>query len=352
LSSNESKLCKISQANRTTDRMKKTLVIVFILLAGVLAIAAYAGHQYKQFLLKPLSISEQGMVLNVDRGMSGKAIITRLSELGMSEDLWQWRLLMRLEPVIFKTGEYQLQQGLKPRELLRQLEQGEVIRYRFTIVEGWSYRQLLDALKDDPVLGEKLQDGNRDASWQAVETAWDHPEGAFLPETYVFTRDDSARDVLERASKAMLFALGEAWEARIDHHPLKSEYELLILASNIEKETALDGERDQIAGVFVRRLNKRMRLQTDPTVIYGLGEAYDGDIRRKDLQTDTPYNTYTRHGLPPTPIAMPGRASLFAAAQPADGDSLYFVADGQGGHTFSATLEQHQRAVNKLLGRK
>jgi UPF0755 protein len=146
-------------------------------------------------------------------------------------------------------------------------------------------------------------------------------------------------------------ALADAWKSRDLGLPLETPYDLLILASIIEKETSLDEERAQIAGVFVRRLNKRMRLQTDPTVIYGMGDSFDGDIRRRDLKTDTPYNTYTRHGLPPTPIAMPGRASLMAAARPAAGDTLYFVANGKGGHTFSVTLEEHQAAVNKLTGK-
>jgi UPF0755 protein len=146
--------------------------------------------------------------------------------------------------------------------------------------------------------------------------------------------------------------LEQAWQDREEDLPLDSPYELLILASIVEKETGLDSERAEVAGVFVRRLRKGMRLQTDPTVIYGLGDRFDGDIRRRDLEADTPYNTYTRGGLPPTPIAMPGRASLRAAARPADGESLYFVADGKGGHTFSVTLEEHQAAVNKLLRRE
>ena len=178
-----------------------------------------------------------------------------------------------------------------------------------------------------------------------------HPEGWFLPETYQFTRGDSDRDILVRAHASMQQALAEAWNQRDDDLPLESPYELLILASIIEKETSLDEERAQVAGVFTRRLKKRMRLQTDPTVIYGMGESFDGDIRRRDLKADTPYNTYTRHGLPPTPIAMPGKASLLAAARPAAGEVLFFVADGKGGHTFSATLEEHQAAVNKLIGK-
>ena len=170
-----------------------------------------------------------------------------------------------------------------------------------------------------------------------------------MPETYQFTRGDSDFDILERAHQAMEKELGSAWEARTYGLPLNSPYQLLILASIIEKETGKAEERGQIAGVFIRRLQQGMRLQTDPTVIYGMGDSFDGNIRRRDLQTDTPYNTYARSGLPPTPIAMPGRASLLAAAQPVPGDTFYFVADGMGGHTFSATLQEHKKAVNRLI---
>jgi UPF0755 protein len=232
------------------------------------------------------------------------------------------------------------------------LSSGEVIQYRLTLVEGWTFAQLLEALEQDETLEHTLAQDNGHA-WPNVmdSLAIDHPEGWFLPETYQFTRGDSDSGILARSHEAMKIALDEAWNARDDDLPLDSPYELLILASIIEKETSLEAERSQIAGVFMRRLKKGMRLQTDPTVIYGMGDSYDGNIRRKDLQADTPYNTYTRSGLPPTPIAMPGRAALMAAGKPEAGDALYFVADGNGGHTFSATLEEHQAAVKKLIGR-
>jgi len=323
-----------------------------LILALVLAAAGYYGwRQYRDFLDRPMATPAGGAVFNVDPGMSGKAVIARLDELGLVRNGWQWRLLMRLHPVVFKTGEYRLKPGLKPRDLLQKLQTGDVIRYRFTIVEGWSYRQLLNALLADPVLGPSLKNDMERGRWQEMEKKWGQPEGIFLPETYVFTRSESAADVLDRAANAMQAALAEAWEMRTDGHPAQTPYDLLILASIIEKETGIADERAQISGVFVRRLQKGMRLQTDPTVIYGLGESFDGDVRRGDLQADTPYNTYTRHGLPPTPIAMPGRASLLAAAQPAAGTALYFVANGKGGHTFSDSLEQHQRAVDRLIGK-
>ena len=334
----------------TAVRVRKITFLSVILLLGVCS--WFAWNSYQKFLLQSLSVNEKGSVLNVDPGMSGRAVIARLAEQGISENTWQWRILLRLEPTVFKAGEYLLQPGIRPRDLLRKLAHGDVIRYRFTIVEGWTYQQLLAALSADPVLGPGLTARMSQADWHDPVTAWDKPEGAFLPETYSFTRSETALDVLDQAAAAMQSAVAEAWAARMEGHPAKTPYELLILASIIEKETALDDERDRISGVFVRRLEKGMRLQTDPTVIYGLGENFDGDIRRRDLQADTPYNTYTRAGLPPTPISLPGRASLQAAAKPAAGTALYFVADGKGGHTFSDTLEQHQAAVNRLINKK
>jgi len=257
---------------------------------------------------------------------------------------------MRLEPHVYQVGEYRLEGGMLPGDVLRSLSSGEVVQHRITLVEGWTFRQFAATLTANEVLEHEL-DLDAASQWKLVAEALgiDHPEGWFLPETYQFTRGDSDRDILARAHQSMKAELEKAWASRDLNVPVTSPYQLLILASIIEKETALDAERGRIAGVFTRRLKEKMRLQTDPTVIYGMGESYDGNIRRKDLQADTPYNTYTRHGLPPTPIAMPGRASLMAASHPEESEALYFVANGNGGHTFSATLEEHQAAVRKLL---
>jgi UPF0755 protein len=271
----------------------------------------------------------------------------------MTRPGWEWKLLMRLEPHVYRSGEYQLEAGMGPREVLAELASGRVIQHRLTLVEGWTFRQLARLLDSNETLQHRFTVSDP-AQWPDLLSVLDieHPEGWFFPETYQFTRGDSDLDILTRAHRAMRAELEQAWSTRAEGLPLDSPYDLLILASIIEKETALDSERGQIAGVFTRRLQKGMRLQTDPTVIYGLGEAFDGDIRRRDLQADTPYNSYTRNGLPPTPIAMPGRASLRAAAQPEAGETLYFVADGKGGHTFSTTLQEHQAAVNRLLGKQ
>ncbi|MGD8346867.1 MAG: endolytic transglycosylase MltG [Lysobacterales bacterium] len=332
--------------------MKKLLLMILGLLLIAAVAAGLAWRSYDRFVSSPLDVPAQGTVFLVEPGSHGMAIVDSLAELGLTRSSWQWRLLMRLEPAVLKAGEYQVNPGATPRSLLRLLASGRVVRYRFTIVEGWTFGELAEQLRADPVLLRELDLENAygwDPGTQFEGMA--HAEGWFLPETYHFVRGDSDLDLLQRAHTAMRTALDEAWSGRDTGLPLKSPYELLILASIIEKETAREDERRRIAGVFVRRLDKGMRLQTDPTVIYGIGDAFDGDIRRRDLRTDTPYNTYTRHGLPPTPIAMPGRASLQAAAHPEEGEELYFVADGSGGHTFSRTLAEHQAAVDRLLGK-
>jgi len=333
--------------------MKKALLFLLLSLLLLAGVAWQGLQRYNAFLETPLQVPDSGQVFQLEPGATGVHIVEQLGQQGLTQPGWEWRLLMRLEPMVYRAGEYQLEPGTLPRDLLVKLSGGEVVQYRITLVEGWTFRQFAELLASNNILKHEL-DLESPSQWPLLAEEFDigNPEGWFLPETYQFTRGDSDRDILVRAHAAMNQALEAAWESRKDDLPIDSPYELLILASIIEKETALDSERGQVAGVFARRLKKRMRLQTDPTVIYGLGEAYDGDIRRRDLKTDTPYNTYTRHGLPPTPIAMPGKASLMAAARPEPGDSLYFVANGQGGHTFSATLKAHQEAVKKLIERQ
>jgi len=262
---------------------------------------------------------------------------------------WRWRLLSRLQAVSIKTGEYTLSPGMLPPQLLELLVSGKVTSYRFTIVEGWSVKRLLMELGQDPVLRHTLESVEELENLSGMPIT--DPEGWFLPETYVFVRGDSDLQILQRAHKDMQESLAKTWAGRDGGLPYEIPAELLIMASIVEKETSLGSERADIAGVFVRRLLKHWRLETDPTVIYGMGDAYQGNIRRKDLKKDTPYNTYTRHGLPPTPIALPGLAALQAAAHPTTGDAMFFVANGQGGHTFSSTLEDHNKAVKQLIKR-
>jgi len=252
-----------------------------------------------------------------------------------------------------KAGEYVLQPGLSAAEALAKFVAGDVRLYSFTIVEGWTTAEAVRALQEHPAILATFGPYQPAALLEAVEAEEDHPEGLLFPETYHFPRGSEDVTILRRAYALMQEQLLAAWQSRRDDIPLGSPYEALILASIIEKETARDDERRRIAGVFTRRLERGMRLQTDPTVIYGLGEDWDGNIRRRDLRTDTPYNTYTRAGLPPTPIALPGRASLDAAVDPAPGEALFFVATGEpdGSHYFSVTREEHEAAVERYLER-
>ncbi len=327
--------------------MKRLRLVVLLLLLIATALAAGIWQQYHQFSVTPLQTGPQGMVLTVQAGDSLSAVLTRLEKQGVTRLDWRWRLLNRLHGVTIKTGEYQLPPGTTPAGLLDLLASGKVISYRFTIIEGWTVSQLLEALAGDPVLQHTLTDIPELEAVTGLPNA--NPEGWFLPETYSFVRGDSDLQLLKRAHDAMQNSLADAWATRDIGLPYETPYELLTMASIIEKETSLEAERTDIAGVFVRRLAENWRLEADPTVIYGMGESYKGDIRRRDLKQDTPYNTYTRRGLPPTPIALPGQASLWAAAHPAAGEAMFFVANGQGGHTFSSTLEAHNKAVQQLI---
>lgn len=327
--------------------MKRFVPVALIVLLLTSAVLAGFWYQYHQFLRAPLHIVDSGLVIMVEPGTNIRSVVAKLEQQGVTRLDWRWRLLSRVEQVIIKAGEYRLNPGLLPSEFLELLASGKVVSYRFTIVEGWSVKQLLNALGMDSVLQHRV-DTPSELDGQAGFPPG-NPEGWFLPETYVFVRGDTDLQILRRAYTAMLDSLETVWAGRDTGLPYETPYELMIMASIIEKETSMESERADIAGVFVRRLLKHWRLETDPTVIYGMGEAYQGNIRRKDLRMDTPYNTYTRHGLPPTPIALPGLSSLQAAAHPAVGDAMFFVANGQGGHTFSITLEAHNKAVKKLI---
>ncbi len=326
----------------------------FVLLALIVAGSAWLWQRYTGFSDQPIAGLQPGGSVVVASGDSFPGVLRKLRAAGVVQgDDLEWRALARHLDVAgsLKVGEYALDPGTSPRKLLLDMRAGKVISYRITLVEGWNIRQLRAALKAaKPLLHETdlLDDA---ALMKLLGHPGQHPEGRFLPETYVYSRGDRDVDVLGRAHAAMEKALATVWESRAKDIPLKSAEEALILASIIEKETGLASERPQIAGVFARRLELGMKLQTDPTVIYGIGSAYDGNIRRRDLLTDTPYNTYTRTGLTPTPIAMPGIDALQAAVNPAAGDALFFVAvgDGSGSHVFSATLAEHNAAVGRYL---
>ena len=331
----------------TSSRRLLKALFVLSLLAAV-ALGGWFWVRYQGFADAPIALAGTERILVVESGDGFRDILRKLRGLGVVEghDL-EWKALAHEMQVVtrLQVGEYTIRHGITPRELLAKLESAQVIQQRFTNGEGWNRGELRAALAKDPTLGQTLADTPDDGLMAALGRDDAHPEGRFLPETYHYTRGMSDRDLLARAALAMDKALADAWAMRSPDSPLKSPDELLVLASIVEKETGKASERAEIAGVFTRRLVKGMLLQTDPTVIYGMGSAYDGNIRRKDLETDTPYNTYTRAGLPPTPIALPGRAALVAAARPADGDTLYFVSRGDGSHVFSATLAEHNRAV-------
>lgn len=332
-------------------RVLMVLVLLAVLGAGA---AAWLWQRQLAFAAAPITPSAESVV--IASGDSLAQVLGKLRAAGVDEghDL-QWQLLARQLDAAgkLKVGEYALEPTLTPRELLLRMRQGRVLQYRVTLVEGWNIRQLRAAINRAQPLLHKTTEMNDAELMQALGFGGQHPEGRFLPETYIYQRGDTDLDVLKRAHAAMEKALAAAWQSRAADLPLNSPYELLTLASIIEKETGLAAERPQIAGVFARRLKIGMRLQTDPTIIYGIGSSYDGNIRKIHLTTDTPYNTYTRAGLTPTPIAMPGLAALQAAAQPAAGDSLYFVAvgDGSGAHVFSASYAEHNVAVAQYLQR-
>ncbi|MFA7669275.1 MAG: endolytic transglycosylase MltG, partial [Burkholderiaceae bacterium] len=252
-----------------------------------------------------------------------------------------------------KAGAYEARRGDTPQQLLERMARGEMVQARLTLVEGWTFRRILQALRESPDVKQTLSGLSDEEIMQNLGAEYEGLEGLFMPDTYVFVPGTTDFDILQQAYQAQLAWLEQAWEGRDPSVPLSSPYEALILASIIEKETGLGADRGRVAGVFVNRLRTGMLLQTDPTVIYGMGENYQGRIRKRDLQTDTPWNTYTRGGLPPTPIASPGKAALHAALHPEEHRYFYFVARGDGSSQFSRTLVEHNRAVAKyILGRR
>jgi len=325
-------------------------IIGLLFLLGAIGAAAFAWFDYHRFSDTPLTSTQADATFDVARGATYRDIVQQLRNAGVTrEPLLYWRVLGRELAVEGKlhAGEYALTPGITPCELLRKMAAGEVLQHHFTIVDGWTFKQLRLALAGNDGLAQTLPGLSDEAIAQKFGIEGNNPEGWFLPETYAWIKGESDSDVLGRAHAAMEKQLDHLWSGRAPDVRLETPYQALILASIVERETGRPDERPLIAGVFMRRLKFNMRLQTDPTVIYGMGENYQGNIRRDDLDTDTPYNTYTRDGLPPTPIALPGAAALEATLHPAPGDALYFVARGDGSHEFSATLDEHNRAVQK-----
>jgi UPF0755 protein len=330
---------------------------IFVLSALLLGAAAYwTFDRYAGFADTPVASAKPDASIVVARGDSFAVVLGKLHAAGVSpaRDL-EWRLLARQLGTAghLQVGEYAFAPGTTPRDLLLRMRDGKVIGHRFTLVEGWNIRQLRAALAKAMPLEQETAALDDAALMARLGFAGQHPEGRFLPETYLYTRGDSDLDILARAHRAMQQALDDGWKTRAPDLPLKSKDEALILASIVEKETGVAEDRARIAGVFVRRIGKGMRLETDPTVVYGLGARYDGNIRKQDLQADNPYNTYRIAGLPPTPISMPGKAALQAVLHPAPGDAVYFVSsgDGSGRSLFAATYAEHQANVRAYLAR-
>ncbi len=325
------------------------MLLLFLLLVAGITLAIY-----QRFQDTPLKLPVSETMYEIPPGTSLHQLAYKLHERGIIEYPRLFILLGRELDVDrrLQAGEYRLATGMTPRTLLQLLAGGKVIQHAITLVEGQTFHEMLLRIQAHPLIEVTLQGLDNTGIMSRLGHPGIQPEGRFLPDTYHFTRGTTDLALLQRAFDAMLKYLESAWRDRDADLPLRTPEEALILASIVEKETGLAEERPVIAGVFIRRLQRGMRLQTDPTVIYGLGEQFDGNLRRRDLEKDTPYNTYTRDGLPPTPIAMPGAAAITAVLHPAPGDSLFFVSRGDGGHYFSRNLEEHNLAVDKYQRKK
>jgi peptidoglycan lytic transglycosylase G len=327
--------------------------LLFVLVA--LAIAGVATYRWVTSVYTATGPLDEVARVVVAPGASVRGVLNQLGKRGVLAEPRAVDLYLRthgLQPKI-KAGTYDVPAHASPADVLKMLEQGNVVLEQLTVVEGSTFADLRRALEKHPAVDVTLR-GKSDAQvMAAIGHDNEFPEGRFFPDTYRFAAHTTDTEILKLAYASMTRVLAEAWGQRREELPLHTPYEALKLASIVEKETGLPAERPRIAGVFISRLRAGMRLQTDPTVIYGLGDKYDGDIRTRDLSTDTPYNTYTRAGLPPTPIALPGRESVLAAVKPEETGALFFVAtgDGTGAHYFSKTLEEHNEAVRRYLAR-
>ena len=324
----------------------RALIRALILLLFLAALAAGGAWWW---LNQPLNLTAPNLELEIELGTTPRGVAQNVVKAGVQTDarlLYAWFRLSGKDRAI-KAGNYELSTGLTPYELLQKLARGEESLRALTIVEGWNWRQVRAALAREEFLKQDSAGLSDEAVMTALGRVGVMPEGRFFPDTYTYAKGSSDMAVLRRAMHSMDRRLADAWAMRAANTPLKSADEALTLASIVEKETGRAADRALIAGVFANRLRIGMRLQTDPTVIYGVGASFDGNLRKRDLQTDTPWNTYTRAGLPITPIAMPGKAALMAAVQPDQTKALYFVAKGDGTSHFSASLDEHNRAVNR-----
>jgi len=342
-----------SRALRAAGKVRLgVLLLVLVLLCGTAAAAAWLWLRHEYAAPGPAAGAVR---IEVEPGASVRSVLARLEAAGTVRNARavEWYLRLRGVKPRMQSGAYELPSHASPAEILALFAEGKVILEQLTIVEGATFADFLDALGQHPRVLHTLRGKSPSEIMAALGHPGLSPEGEFFPDTYRFAANTSDAAILTLAYDSMQRALATAWEVRSPDLPLATPYQGLILASMIEKEAALESERALIAGVFINRLRKGMRLQSDPTVVYGLGETYDGTIHTRDLLRDNPYNTYTREGLPPTPIALPGRESLLAAMHPATTAALYFVATGlgDGAHHFSATLQEHNSAVQTYLER-
>jgi UPF0755 protein len=323
--------------------VKKFLAVLTVLVA-TLAFGFY--YWAGQPILKK---DVEAIGFTVEAGSSVRGAAEQVAAAGVPVQPLLLEALVRLSGKSgrIKAGAYELEPGATPRRLVEQLVRGEFAQHALIVIEGWTFRQMRQAVAENTALKHDTVHLSDEELLAKVTPDYKQPEGLFFPDTYLFAKGASDLQIYRRAHALMQKKLEESWSARAPGLPYKTPYEALIMASIVEKETGQKAERDMIAGVFVNRLRQGMMLQTDPTVIYGMGERFRGNIRKRDLQTDTPYNTYTRAGLPPTPIALPGTAALAAALNPARTDALYFVARGDGTSHFSGNLTEHNQAVNK-----
>ncbi len=327
-------------ANRFRKRALLWCPVAALLIVGAFALAW-------RYYERALPMTSDRVVVRIAPGSSARAIARTLQDAGVLVNAEAFVAVARATKATesLRAGRYEIARGMSLHALIDKLRRGDVLRERLTVVEGWTYRDLRAALAANPDLKQESASMDDAQLLRAIGAAEKHPEGLFAPDTYVFDPGSSDLDVLRRAYRAQTAILQKAWEGRAQGLPFKTPYEALILASIVEKETGQATERARIAGVFINRLRRGMLLQTDPTVIYGLGDRFDGNLRKRDLLADTPYNTYTRAGLPPTPIALPGRAAIEAVLNPEHTTALYFVARGDGTSHFSETLAEHNRAV-------
>ena len=312
-----------------------------------LVLLATAGFGY--YVTRPLSLPTTPFVFDLKQGHSLKGTAREFQQAGLLEQDWPFVWLVRLfgKSTQLKAGNYVLEHPVSPLELLQIISKGEVSQRQVSVIEGWTFKQLREALNANPDIAHATANLTDTEILQRIGAKENHPEGLFFPDTYYFATGSSDLVIFKRAYQTMQKHLQQVWLARAPDLPLQTPYQALILASIVEKETGVPNDRSMIAGVFVNRLRKGMLLQTDPTVIYGMGNKFDGNLRKRDLLKDTAYNTYTRRGLTPTPIALPGVAALQAAMHPAQTDALYFVSRGDGNSQFSSTLTAHNRAVDQ-----